>query len=150
ILEITTLSQAPAFVFDVGANVGDWTCSLMEMAAASGASYIKVHSFEPCLATYEMLCQNIARYAYTSKVLAIQKALSNQTGLGSLQVIGDGIGTNSLHRHDDVCITREETISLTTVDKYCGEHLIEHLVALKIDTEGHDQSVIEGAREMLD
>ena len=149
-LEIARSSTTPAIIFDAGANIGDWTCSMIEMAAATAVSNIRIHSFEPCLATYETLCRNIARYENDSSVVPIQKAVSNEPGTAMLHVVGNGAGTNSLHQHIDVSIARQEEIGLTTVDSYCRENRIEHLVALKIDTEGHDQLVMEGAREMLD
>src|ERR1700684_3733568 len=38
-------------VFDVGANVGDWTAMLLTNAGRD----ITVHAFEPCAGTYEIL-----------------------------------------------------------------------------------------------
>lgn len=149
-LAIAASSDAPGVIFDAGANVGDWTCSLMQTAAATKASNLEIHSFEPCLATYETLCRNIARFSNACHVVPVQEALSNEQGRAQLHVIGDGVGTNSLHPHADLTFAREETIMLTTVDDYCRDNRIDHLVALKIDTEGHDLLVMQGARGMLD
>ncbi len=148
-LDIASSSKVPVTIFDAGANIGDWTCSLQEMAISNDESNFMIHAFEPCEATYTKLCENIKKYSNQSSVIPVKTALSNEPGSAILNIVGDGAGTNSLHQHIDLSISREETISLTTVDIYCSENNIENLVLLKIDTEGHDQSVIEGAQEML-
>ena len=148
-LDFALSAKDPITIFDAGANVGDWTCSLQEMAISSEVSNFKVHAFEPCEATYVELCDNIKKYSNASDVMPVKLALSNSPGTAVLNVVGDGAGTNSLYQHVDLNISREETINLTTVDIYCTEHNINHIALLKIDTEGHDQSVIEGAKRML-
>src|SRR5690242_2901869 len=57
IVQDIALRHAPpgrAVVFDVGANVGDWTRALLRTAQALGRS-VEVHAFEPCSATYQVL-----------------------------------------------------------------------------------------------
>jgi FkbM family methyltransferase len=149
-LQIASSADSPITIFDAGANIGDWTCSLLEMAASDSVSNFRIHAFEPCEATYKTLRRRVGEYANASLVVPVQQALSSEPGSAVLNIIGDGAGTNSLYQHIDLAISRHETIRLTTVDVYCSENSIDHLVLLKIDTEGHDQSVMEGAQKMLE
>src|ERR1700691_2910494 len=50
------LSRAPSVVFDVGANRGDWTASLLGHAKGKE---VTVHAFEPCLETHQRLAHRI-------------------------------------------------------------------------------------------
>lgn len=135
-------------VFDAGANIGDWTCSLQDMAGLD-VPQLRIYSFEPCAATYDLLVNNIALHPLSEQVRPVKFALSESLGTDQLNVVDDGAGTNSLHAHIDLNVARTETIDLTTVDIYCKEHGIKSITLLKIDTEGHDPSVLRGAVDML-
>lgn len=148
-LNIASSYHTPTVIIDAGANIGDWTCGLLEMATARDMTNIRVHAFEPCEATYKTFCRNIAKYPKASSVVPFHQALSNEPGTSMLNIIDDGAGTNSLHQHVDLNVSRQEKIYLTTVDNYCRENGVNHVTLLKIDTEGHDPLVIQGAREML-
>lgn len=150
ILAIAGKSSEPVVVFDAGANVGDWSGSLLDMASRNNNFNVALHAFEPCLATFKKLGASIDRYRDSYKIHPAHMALSNAPGTMALNVVADGAGTNSLYRHIDLEIDRQESIILSTVDIYSHEHGINHIGFLKIDTEGHDYSVIEGAREMLE
>lgn len=139
----------PVVVFDAGANIGQWTRDMLDAARAAGRSDVQVHSFEPCQGTYEILKRNLAGFAGSDRVTCVHKALSSAPGSAVLNIVGDGAGTNSLHQQAGMNAAKQETITLTTVDDYCREAAIERIALLKIDTEGHDMSVIEGAKAML-
>ncbi len=62
--------------------------------------------------------------------------------------MGEGLGVNSLHARPDG--KGAETITLNTVDAYCAQANIRHVDLIKIDAEGHDLMVMEGARRMLE
>jgi hypothetical protein len=40
-------------------------------------------------------------------------------------------------------------VELTTIDRFCAEHSLKQVDLLKIDVEGFERSVLEGASEML-
>jgi FkbM family methyltransferase len=147
---IARLSKAPVVVFDVGANIGDWTCGLQTMADANSTSNIHLYSFEPCETTFRKLTENIEKLENSLPVHPVKLGFSNCPGISTLYVVGDESGTNSLYHHNDLLVTRNEKVLLSTVDIYCRENEIEKINYLKIDTEGHDQLVIEGATTMLE
>ena len=136
----------PVF-FDVGANVGDWTVALLRRSQASKASRISIHAFEPCAGTRRSLEEVIRRDDPDGAVTIVPVALSNESGSRSFYVIGAGAGRNSLYPNNETSV---ETVETTTLDEYCARTRIESIAFLKIDTEGHDMSVIEGAKGMLE
>jgi len=78
----------PVIVFDVGANVGEWTVGLLKTADAASRLDVRIHSFEPCSGTFELFRRNVGSAALESgQVIAVQKALSNATGTAVLNVV---------------------------------------------------------------
>ncbi len=132
-------------VFDVGANVGDWTCALLEQAA--DLATLDVHAFEPCSGTYDILLSRIGALPMSVNVVPVRKACSSSSGAAGLHVVGVGAGTNSLtcaETTDNV-----EQVELVSIDDYCRTSKIDQVSLLKIDAEGHDVEVIRGATRML-
>lgn len=133
-----------AVAFDVGANVGEWSRVFLERA---GDRDIQIHAFEPASATFASLRQNFP--AHENRMHLVNQALSCRTGTAEFFIVGDGSEVNSLHT--GLYQTQgHETVTLNTVDQYCRESSIEHIDFLKIDAEGHDYSVLEGAKAMLE
>jgi FkbM family methyltransferase len=132
-------------VFDVGANVGDWTWAILEQAG--NLAGLEVHAFEPCSGTYNILSSRISALSGSAKVVPVRKACSSSSGTGALHIVGIGAGTNSLTcaEHADGV----EQVELISIDDYCHTSSISHVSLLKIDAEGHDLEVIKGATRML-
>lgn len=131
-------------VLDVGANAGEWTKRLLDQA---GAANLTVHTFEPASTTYALLTKNLA--GFSSRVLLLNQALSNEVGAASFFVVGAGLGTNSLHKGANQ-VESTERVQLNTVDAYCRDTKISQIDLLKIDAEGHDLNVLEGAKAMFE
>jgi FkbM family methyltransferase len=134
-------------VFDVGSNVGHWTRSLLARAQRLGRGDVEVHMFEPCRSTFALLQDNLKSWELGGNVRAINQALSSTAGTAELNVVGDGIGANSLH--GGIQYSRTEKIDLVRLDDYCREAGIGPISFLKLDVEGHEMSVLEGASEKL-
>lgn len=133
----------PFTVFDVGANAGAWSASLLRAAEGTDG---QVHAFEPASATFARLSQNLSSAAGRARLL--QQALSSQKGTAQFFIAGEGLGINSLHARPG-SPQKQETVTLNTVDDYCKESAIQRVHLMKIDAEGHDFSVLEGAQGML-
>jgi len=85
-------------IFDVGANVGDWTISLLDRAIATGlADRLEVHAFEPVPSTVATLRRRIGAHALGQVVRIVPEALSSEAGVMPIFVAGENEGTNSLH-----------------------------------------------------
>jgi len=139
-------SNVPVTVFDVGANVGRWTDSLVKSAHSLQVP-LRVHAFEPCHATFAELSERISNWP---EVSLNNEACSRRAGVATMHVFGSGMGTNSLVEPLDARNPGSEEVQLTTVDLYCETNSIGMIDLLKIDAEGHDFDVIVGASGMLD
>jgi FkbM family methyltransferase len=137
------LPSMQGVVFDVGANVGNWTSFVLSVQPL-----LNMHLFEPSLTTYERCSQ---------KTLPPGVHLNN-FGLGErketlqLNIVNPASGMNSLYQRRGVegaeALTTEK-IHLTTLDEYCVEHGIDHIHFMKVDVEGHELAVFRGAMRML-
>jgi FkbM family methyltransferase len=132
-------------VFDVGANVGDWTCAIVEQA--EDLASLDVYAFEPCSGTYDILLSRIGALSGSANVVPVRKACSSSAGTGTLHIVGIGAGTNSLTSAEPT--DGIEQVELVSIDDYCRDSKIDHISLLKIDAEGHDIDVIKGATSML-
>ena len=75
-------------------------------------------------------------------------ALGDQQGFSTLHVIAPGAGTNSLYESSlaGAAISTED-VRTTTLDDYAERAGLDGKIALiKIDTEGHDLTVLRGKR----
>lgn len=137
---------APAVIFDVGANIGDWTDGLLQISADLHIP-AHVYSFEPSHGTFSRLSERLGR---SPDVTLVNEACSREAGSAIMHVYKGDEWTNSLAApHDDRESVSEE-VKITSVDLYCKSAGIEKIDFLKIDAEGFDFEVIAGASGMLD
>lgn len=153
VLQITSAGSAVT-VFDVGANVGHWSCSLLECWEVMGREdALCIHAFEPVSATADMLRQRLSdrpRRAGRAEIAIINKALSDVEGGASIHVVTPGWGGNAIDAAPSDEVSYSQEVALTTVAAYCSEVGIHNITLLKIDTEGYDVRVLRGARELFE
>lgn len=130
-------------MFDVGANIGqtwEWF-----RASEPGA---KIYCFEPVLKTFDELK---ARTLMDKNCVLENIAMGEKKGEKVIKIFTDNSALNSLK--DDVMNTGidawDEKIKIDTLDEYCFYNGIEKIDFLKIDTEGYELNVLEGATQML-
>lgn len=149
LLRACSTNRIQPVIFDVGANVGDWSLSLLGISSECGAEEgLVLHCFEPVQSTVERLEQRLKSFSARTKIRIVPVAVSDQLGTGDMYVVGEQAGTNSLHG-DEMRGGYSVPVSLTTVDAYCLEQAIPVIHYLKCDAEGHDAAVIAGARQLL-
>jgi len=129
-------------VFDVGANVGDWIAMALEIQP--GAQY---HCFEPSGPTFRKLSSR----PFPSNVNRNHFGLGNRAEERKLFVYGEAVGANSLYLRVGAPEQQgsEEVVVIRTLDEYCAEKGIDGIDFVKIDVEGHELSVLQGASRML-
>jgi FkbM family methyltransferase len=121
--------------FDVGAHRGETTMKLLD--AFPGA---QIHSFEPLPENFAALQQATASTA----AHAINAAVSDSSGV--LRIArGEATYQSGVHAGGEAIDVRS-----LTIDEYADAQGIERLGLLKIDTEGHEESVLRGARRRLE
>ena len=145
------LSDRVGTVLDIGANVGQTALSyLTEFPKAA------IFSFEPDPESYQKLAAAIAPH---SKARAYNVALGRETGSAKLFRFKFD-QTNSLlpkARGAEQYVADAEyladigqvSVEVSTLDAFCGEHNIEKIDLLKIDTQGYELEVLNGALGLL-
>jgi FkbM family methyltransferase len=132
-------------VFDVGANVGDWTKMALQAFPES-----TVHAFELSEGTFQTLAANVASH----RAVLNNAGLSNMAGEIEFKDYGDNAGGNTmLHQsviHDDRIKPSLRSARVITGDLYCQEHGIDKIDFLKIDVEGAENLVLAGLTGMLE
>ena len=134
-------------VIDVGANVGQWSASMLTVARDEGrAEDLDLHSFEPSSYTFARLSKALEN----NQVNLHQLALSERSGSSILHVIGKAAPTNSLHALPIMPPnTTTEEVATSTLEEYAAEVGLDNIALVKIDTEGHDLAVLRGAGRLL-
>jgi FkbM family methyltransferase len=134
-------------VLDVGANVGQWSASMLNIARAKGREEdLDLHSFEPSSYTFARLSK-----ALESNRLTLQQvALSERSGSSVLHVMREGGPTNSLQALPIMPPNATtEHVTTTTLEEYAADAGLNNIALVKIDTEGHDLAVLRGAERLL-
>lgn len=144
--------------FDVGANVGYHSLLLRDVVMAGDG---QMHLFEPNPNIFRLLQRSIHANAFWRGTFVRCLALSDSDGQAKLTVYEDFWGGGRLQDPEDLnssqnpwsasAVIREQfDVRLTTVDAYCAEQGIDHIDLMKIDVEGHEDSVFAGMSRMLD
>lgn len=123
-------------VFDIGANEGQ---SCLEYARVLPEA--TVHAFEPMVRTYMKLASNVDGHP---RIRLHNLALGEANGILRMALAA----TSSMNRVTTGEGPAEEVPS-ATLETFCRDRGIPHIDFLKIDTEGHDLSVLRGCGTML-
>jgi FkbM family methyltransferase len=134
--------------FDVGANVGDWTALLLSRAR----QLTRVYAFEPSRPAFARL---LAR-SFPPSVSQHRMGLSSKPGKALLYVLGEAAPGNSLYQRHGLengwgihPSEATEEVTLETIDGFCEQHDIQRIDFVKIDAEGHELDILEGASQSL-
>ncbi len=130
-------------IFDVGANVGEWTEFVSKTIPKA-----HVYSFEPSKQTFKTLSKN----TFPNTVHLFNIGLGKTTEEIDFYVYGDDSTLNSAFNRDleqNNLHSHVEKAQFQTLDSFCTEHNISHVSFLKIDTEGNELSVLQGAEQYL-
>jgi FkbM family methyltransferase len=134
-------------VLDVGANIGQWSTSMLATARRAGrAEDLDLHAFEPSSYTFARLSKALVAH----NVSLQQSALSERSGSSVLHVMGPGAGTNSLHAPPArQKASTTEDVHTITLEEYAESAGLDDIALVKIDAEGHDLPVLRGAGNLL-
>ncbi len=133
----------PKICFDVGANVGNYSLELLEKTNA------KVYSFEPLPTCFDLLKNNLSKYS--DRLVAENKGVGSENKMLNIHFNPEALSHASFS--EDVkkvsYVTNElkMEVEFITIDSYCSEKLITAIDFVKIDTEGFEAEVFEGAIE---
>ena len=137
---LQNMLSGPMVIFDVGANVGEYSAYIQKFDPQA-----EIHCFEPDKAVFDkILLPNVKKN---------NVALGNIIGDQTLYQNPDAPALNSFYDMRNGSSVYSSILPLkvavTTLDNYCKKNSIKHIDLLKIDVEGHELSVMRGAKEML-
>lgn len=138
-------------IFDVGANVGNTVMKYKNIFPNS-----KIHAFEPFQESFDILKNNTSTLC---NIYYNQCGLADISGIRRLH-INRVPSTNSLlpssqnalNGKDDKRFETKDTIeiSLNTLDNYTQQNGIEQIDLLKLDVQGAEPLIIQGAQDLLE
>lgn len=132
-------------VFDVGANVGDWSKKALQ--AFPGAA---VHAFELSQGTREVLRRNLHGTGVVIPAVGLSDAARSieYKDYGPLSTVNTIVPTRYHDARTEFTLKRAE---LMPGDAYLAQHGLQHIDLLKIDVEGAELLVLQGfARALRD
>jgi FkbM family methyltransferase len=134
------------FVVDVGANVGYYAVELGKVLQENG----KLLAFEPIPSSFDQLNANVRLNKIEKQVSCIQLAISNTEGTLTLYTpkISGSSATSARNLHPGESSVRHE-VSVSTLDLVLRTSGIENCDLIKIDVEGAELMVIQGALESI-
>ncbi len=131
-------------VIDVGAHSGQ-TAKIFARLASNG----KVYAFEP--GSYALSVLRPAIWASRlSNIEIIPMGLSDEPGTATLSMPvknhgGYGFGLSHMATPDDSRPTVEETITISTLDKFVSDRALDRIDFIKADIEGWELAFLKGA-----
>jgi FkbM family methyltransferase len=139
-------APAELTLFDVGANVGHYSLLLADVFGSRAA----IHSFEPSHSTFQKLVSNVGtrpnivphNFGFGDKDASVTLyACSEQSGLASVY--------KRRLDHFNLAMDAAETVELRTADDFCQGQRIQQVHLMKLDVEGNEMKVLQGASGLL-
>ncbi len=128
-------------IIDIGAHIGSETILLASKLGKKG----KIFSFEPTPSTFAELQQNISINTFSSQVYLEQLVVSRSNSIAKFY-LGETSETNSLGEDPNA---KSITLQCVTLDRYALKKHIKHINLLKVDVEGFESDIMQGARKLL-
>jgi FkbM family methyltransferase len=138
-----------AIIYDIGANIGSMTLKFAQLAQKGS-----VYAFEPTNYAFNKLLTNVELNPELShRIVPIQRFVSNHSEIkhkikahSSWRIDGKYVDANPLHGG---IIKSAESVPVITIDYFCREREITRVNLIKIDTDGHEYSILRGAQKSL-
>lgn len=139
-------------IFDVGGNAGDFSWQFSQLYSDA-----QIYCFEPSPRSYESL---VTRFSRNSKISIHNIAVSDGNGTADFHCYKVN-PTDSLlmpaiqwrqwvdGKSDALELQSNITVTTTTLDTFCSNHAISTIDILKIDTQGAECKILDGAKNLL-
>tara|TARA_B100000575_G_C23017986_1_gene586255 strand:- start:156 stop:893 length:738 start_codon:yes stop_codon:yes gene_type:complete len=145
------LDNSQPVIFDVGAYVGDTIKKFNSSFPESD-----IHAFEPFDESFSLLKN---RFQKTDKIFLNNIAIGDRSLANMKMYITQNKGSSSLleptkdanefWEGTPLSTQKEVKVETITIDKYCQQYNIESIDILKIDVQGNELRVLQGAKRML-
>jgi FkbM family methyltransferase len=127
-------------VFDIGANVGDWSKFLVNEYESTPYT---LYMFEPSRKTFELLTENIT---------ANEKHFFHNIGFGDKKDTLEIFYEYETQGSASILMkgaSHSETVEIETLDDFCDAHNISEIDILKMDVQGYEYNILQGAKRLL-
>ena len=133
-------------VIDAGANIG-----IFSLFAALIAKEGKVFSFEPVKNIYEILKRNTEKFP---RIKVFNQGLGEKEKIQKILTSSGSHGINALTDSELATKNKKyfdgaEDVKITTIDSVIKREKISRVDFIKIDTEGYEAQILEGAHETI-
>lgn len=136
---INAICQEKWVVLDIGANIGAHTLRFASLVGDNGG----VFAFEPMGYAFQKLQRNV-RLNQFCNIKIFQLALSNQN------LPQQNISYRASWKTDNSRTDESSTVDFIRLDDWFKNQTINRLDFIKIDVDGNEYSVFDGAREVLE
>jgi len=127
---------------DIGANIGYYTLLLSKLARNG-----KIYSFEPNSTNFQLLNLNVYINDFQN-VITNQIALSNENNYQNFKITKDSAFASFKNTERSEVID-EVKVKTKKLDDYIQEKEIKKIDFIKIDVEGAEKLVLDGAQNIL-
>lgn len=129
-------------IFDIGGNVGQFTTLANKVFEGKA----RIYSFEPTLKAFNNLFQSLKD---ERNIELFRIGFGSEKGF--IEIYYDKAGSVQATAFKDKGKTlQSEIVQITTLDNFCEEMNISHIDFLKIDVEGYELFVLQGAKELIE
>ena len=143
---LTKICKPGMTVIDIGAHLGLMSVIIAKLIGENG----KVYAFEPTPKTFLLLKKIISLNNFDKTIIPFNKAASNFTGLVDFFVDeNEGSNANSLVNRKDKNRTSQK-MEVDTLDNIVDNLKLEKLDLVKIDAEGSELDVMNGAKKIIE
>lgn len=139
-----------AVLYDVGANIGLYS------VWAAVSRKIRVFAFEPEASNFSILNENLRANDLTETCLPFCVGVSDKVGLGAMQInaahaggSGHQVQVSSRYKVEVATPMARQGISTVTLDHLVYEQGLDCPTHLKIDVDGLEPAVVEGAGRLI-
>jgi len=135
----------PGTLIDIGANIGLVCVPVIERSAARGVC------FEPEPQNFDFLCRNVARHGLSTRITCHRLACHAAAGQLPLRLSQDNLGDHRLQRTAAAEHAAGASVLVPTVrlDDVLRDQELVHPIVVKVDAQGSEVAVFEGAKETL-
>jgi len=133
-------------ILDVGANIGAFSLKLANLICLDSNSSANIYSFEPNPVVADRFEENLRLNPALGPLISIRRAALG-ANVGSI-----GLSFEKLNSGGGRVVESQlssATIPMTTIDDFVVENGIRKIDFMKIDVEGYEPFVLDGARESL-
>lgn len=131
---------------DIGANIGWYTTLFQKLVGLAG----HVHAFEPVPHLFKDLERNVKINATPDNVTLNNFALGNEEKNVKMHVFTDLPDGHSSISAFASSKFETFTASMQTLDEYISDHKINHVGVVKVDVEGAELLVLQGASKIFE